>query len=195
MTDDVQGTDMSAGQKVTENRGIAAGLRQSGVPEFVFTTTLVKESQPELREMIATSAYRHNGQLYGFYLFTQRTTSVTMARRVFYLIAKELFLSGVTVYCTSLADLNDTLGDGEYTSASAGVHSAEVVFVTDFYEDGSACPLDPAEASRVRAWVRSKFERGQAVSFLGDMPLDRCSAWWPSSFLRFIAEHTLPKQL
>lgn len=170
-------------------------MKRSGIPAFVIPTTLPKEGHPEIREMIQSGAYRHNGEMYGFYLFTQRDTSVTKARRVFYLIAKELFLSGVKVYCVSLSDLIDAFNAEEYNGHAYACDNVDMVLLTDFYESGAPNPMTPQDSSRLRAWMRNRFEEGKAVSLLSDAPLDRCDGWWPASFLRYLAEHTISIQL
>jgi hypothetical protein len=181
--------------RAANDKSILAGLKQSGIPEFVYTTTLVKEGKADIREVIASKGYQHNGQLYGFYVFTQRNSSVTKARRVFYLIAKEMFLSGVTVYCVSMPNLVAALNANDYSVAANAIDNVQMVFVTDFFEDDAICPLSPGDAGRVRSWVRDKFEVGGAVSFLSDASLERCGAWWSNAFLRFLSEHTISNQL
>jgi hypothetical protein len=181
--------------RAANDKSILAGLKQSGIPEFVYATTLVKEGRADIREIISTKGYQHNGQLYGFYVFTQRNSSVTKARRVFYLIAKEMFLSGVTVYCISMPNLVAALNASDYSVAANAIDNVQMVFVTDFFEDEAICPLTPTDAGRVRSWVRDKFELGGAVSLLSDASLERCGAWWSNAFLRFLSEHTSSNQL
>lgn len=177
------------------DRSIAVGLKMSRIPEFVFPTTLVKEGQQPLREIVANKTYRHNGQLYGFFLYANRDGSVTKARRIFYLVAKEMFLSGNTVYCLSMSDLVAALTTNDYSTDSAAIDNVQTVFVTDFFEDATVSPMSPQEAGIVRAWVRRKFEGGGAVSFLSDADIMNCKSWWPESFLRFLQEHTLVHRL
>lgn len=174
---------------------IREGMKRSGIPDFVVPTTLPKEGHQDVRDLIQTRAYMHNSLMFGFYTYWQRSSSVTKARRTFYLIAKEMYLSGVKVYCTSLAGLVEALTTQDYSYEAYAMDNVDMIFVSDFYEDQAPCPLTPAESSRVRAWARAVFEDGRAVSFLGDSPPDRCGSWWPDSFMRFIAEHSLVVKL
>jgi hypothetical protein len=169
---------------------IKRGLKASGVPESVFSTTLPREHAEELREMIVTKTLVSFSEARGVYIYPKTKTNTVQARRIFYLVAKELYLSGVTVACLSLSRLVELLNSEDYVGEAVRVDRVRVVFLLDFYEEGAPFPLSPQDAAKVRAWVRSRFESGAAVSFLSDAPVDRCSAWWPVSFLGFINENS-----
>jgi hypothetical protein len=69
------------------------------------------------------------------------------------------------------------------------------VFVLDFYEGGTGFPLNAYDAAKVRSWIRSKIEGGCMVSMLSDTALDKCTDWWPASFLGFIHENDVIHEL
>lgn len=171
---------------MTKDDEIKSGLKNAGIPESVFSTTLLKEDMPLLREAIARGSLVRPASASGVYVYPLRKESTLQARRVFYTVAKELFLSGVTVYCLPLSRLIEALRSDELTGEVTRVEKARMVMVLDFYENGAGFPLDASESAHVRAWARRRFEAGKAVSFLSDSPVDQCSSWWPASFLGFI---------
>lgn len=174
---------------MTSDEEIKQGLKASGVPESVFSTTLPREGAEDLRELIVTHALVQTTSAKGVFVYNKSKTSAVQARKVFYLIAKEMYLSGTTVGCLPLSRLVEFLNADDYVGEAARIDRVRVVFLLDFYEEGASFPLSPQDAARVRAWVRSRFESGGAVSFLSDAPVDRCSGWWPMSFLGFINEN------
>ena len=171
---------------MTKDDEIKSGLRNAGIPESVFSTTLLKEELPQLREMIAGGSLVRPTSARGVYMYPKRKDSVLQTRRAFYTVAKELFLSGITVYCLPLSRLVEALRSEELTGEATRVEKARMVLILDFYENGAGFPLDASESAHVRAWARRRFEAGHGVSFLSDAPLEQCVPWWPASFLGFI---------
>lgn len=170
---------------------IRIGLRNAGVPETVLSTTLLKEQAPTLREMVADKKLIRQRSTSGLFMFPKKRDDASHARKLFYLFAKELFLSGTTVYCIPLSRLLTAITTDDMEGDAVMVEQVRMVFVLDFYEEGAQCPLDAAAAAKLRTWVRAKFEQGGAVSFLSDGPAERCSAWWPASFLGFINDNVV----
>jgi hypothetical protein len=169
---------------------ILLGLRSAGVPLKVCATTLVKEEALDLRVLVEGKALIRDEDASGIYMHPRLKTTELFgrARKLFYLVAKELFLSGHTVYCIPMFKLMETLkGDGS-EDAESRIERVRMVFVLDFYEDGAPCPYSPQDASRLRAWTRQRFEDGKAVSFLSDSNADGCTSWWPLSFTGFIKD-------
>lgn len=179
------------GVRMGNDEEIRSGLRNAGVPEFVFGTTLLKENAPTLRAMVEAKELVRPTSARGVYMHPAKPAQITQARKLFYLTAKELFLTGVTVCCIPLSRLMEALSTDDFVGEASRVERVRMVMVLDFYEDGAAFPFTPAEAAKLRAWVRNRFEAGNAVSFLSDVPLSRCSAWWPQSFLGFINDNVI----
>lgn len=176
---------------MTRDEEIKAGLKDAGVPEYVIGTTLLKENQPTLREAVASGALSRLTKMTGVFIYPAKRNSPMQSRTAFYLVAKELFLSGTSVVCLPLSRLVEALTTDEMTLEANKVDQVRMVFVLDFYEDGAHFPLSPGDAARVRTWVRKMFESGRGVSFLSDSPLERSNAWWPQSFTGFISDNTI----
>lgn len=179
------------GARMSNDEEIRAGLKNAGVPEFVFGTTLLKENAPALREMVETKTLVRPTSARGVFIHPAKPAQITQARKLFYLTAKELFLTGVTVCCIPLSRLMEALTTDDFVGEASRVERVRMVLILDFYEEGAAFPFNPSEAARLRTWVRKRFEAGNAVSFLSDVPLSRCSAWWPQSFLGFINDNVI----
>ena len=170
---------------------IRIGLKNAGIPETVFSTTLQKEGATTLREYVKEGSLLRPRSTSGIFLYPSKKDAATHARKLFYLFAKELFLSGVTVCCLPLSRLLDAINSDELVGEAIRVEQVRMVFVLDFYEDGAPFPFSPTDAAKLRSWVRARFEAGNAVSFLSDATIDRCSLWWPSSFLGFISDNVV----
>lgn len=176
---------------MTKDDEIRQGLRNAGVPEMVFGTTLLREEAPELRELITSQSLVRPSSARGLFLYPKAKGTTGKARKLFYLVAKELFLSGVTVFCIPLTRLMETLTSFDDINGDASrLERVRVVFILDFYEEGAGFPFSTQDAARLRAWVRQRFEAGNAVSFLSDSAPERSLPWWPQSFMGFIHDHT-----
>lgn len=176
---------------MSKDEDIRKGLRNAGITELVFGTTLLRENAPDLRELIANDGLVRQGSSKGLYLYPKVKTAVAQTRKLFYLVAKELFLYGVPVYVIPLTRLVDAINSEDIYPEAAKVESVSMVFVLDFYEEGAGFPFSTQDAARVRSWVRARFESGKAVSFLSDCGIDRCTAWWPQSFMGFITDNVV----
>lgn len=175
---------------MTRDEEIRLGLRNAGVPEYAFSTTLVKENQSKLREFITERILTKKG----LFLYSKPKLAA-QARKSFYLVAKELFLSGTTVCCIPLSRLVEALNAEDYSGDAVMIDKVRSVFLLDFYEGGTGFPLNAYDAAKVRSWIRSKIEGGGMVSMLSDTTLDKCSDWWPASFLGFIHENAIVHEL
>lgn len=170
---------------------IRLGLKAAGIPESVYSTTLVIENAQPLRDMITSRSLMRPSGATGVFVTPTKGAEAMRARRIFYLLAKELFLSGTTVCCLPATRLIEALNSDDYSGEAMLVDKVKAVFVTDFFEDGAPFPFTALDAAKIRAWVRQRYERGDAVSFLSDAPAARCTQWWPISFLGFISDHTV----
>lgn len=169
---------------------IRAGLRQAGVPDTVMRSTLVTEGLPELRSLIQDGTLRRSG----IFVFCENSRKYPAARKAFFLIAKELFLTGTTVCCLSLSKLAEAIQSDDMVGYTSLIEEVRCVMILDFYEEGAPMPLDAAVANRVRSWIRSAIERGIPVSFLADARLEACGKWWPGSFLGIIESSSIVKE-
>ena len=169
-------------------------LKQSGIPDWVIPTTLVKEKQPDLRSFFASQAYVADTGLWrGVYIHPKRPAADVQARKVFYLAAKEAALYRLQVYVTSLPRLVMALCEEEDAEVSdlSAVERVKTLWVTGFYEQGAPFPLTPWQAARLRGWVLDRYESGRPVSWLADRPLAETTAWWSGSFISMLQEHTV----
>ncbi len=170
---------------------IRQGLRAAGIPVQVYGTTLMREGQPELRELVSARRFTDPSNPMGVFLYPETRNAAMQARKVFGLIAKEVYLSGTPVAWMSLAAfLGLYAADSQDDMEKAA--QAKAVFLTDFYETGAQPPFSAQDATRLRYWVRSRVENGTSVSFLSDAPLDKASVWWPPTFLDFLRGCTIP---
>lgn len=176
---------------MTTSCEIQKGLRMAGTPEYVDHTTLAKEGAHEIRQLITDGVFAKPKQSIGLYLYPTKPASYNRCRELFYIVAKELFLSGSTVYCIPLSRLHDAITCDDITREATMVAQSRFVFVTDFYEEGAEMPLTAAESSKVRMWVKDKYEKGGAVCFLADKSPDLSTAWWPHAFVGFITGNTI----
>lgn len=176
---------------MTKDDEIRQGLRNAGVTEAVFSTTLLKEDAPALRELITSKSLVRPSSARGLFLYPSVKGNTGKARKLFYLVAKELFLSGVTVCCIPLTRLLEALTSDDLHGDASRVERVRVVFILDFYEEGAGFPFSTQDAARLRAWVRHRFEAGNAVAFLSDSAPERTLPWWPQSFTGFIHDHTV----
>ncbi len=169
------------------NEEIKQGLRNSGVPDYTFSTTLLRENAPDLRALVESDILMHATSPKGLYLFPEKGTSYTQTRKLFYLTAKELFLRGSTVFCIPLPRVAEALLSDDLVGDALKIERVRSVFVLDFYEKGAENPLTQTETSRIRTWIRARFDAGKSVSFLSDAPIDKCATWWSPSLLNFIS--------
>lgn len=180
---------------MNKDEEIREGLRNSGIPEAVFSTTLVKEGAPQLRALVTDQTLVRPASARGLFLSPKKPTDAGKARKLFYLVAKELFLSGVSVYCVPLVRLMETLKSDDMDSEAFRIDRVRMVFVLEFYEDGAGFPFSTGDAARLRSWVRFRYEAGSPISFLSDKPLAQCTGWWPQSFLGFIDDNAIAETI
>lgn len=173
------------------NNEIKMGLRMAGVASFADYTTLAKENETELRQMVTERQLVKKSGTTGIALSPKHAKDAAKVRKIFFLVAKELFLSGHTVLCASLSDVIALLKSEDITQQSVLLDTAEMLFILDFYEDGAPFPAEAAEAAMVRTLVRQRLDKNLGISVLSDAPLSKAHTWWPLSFLGIIEEHTV----
>lgn len=171
---------------------VRRSMQDAGIPDAAISTTLVREGCQNIRDHICGRGFIRSDQpgYQGIFLYPERLPHAAKARKVFYVVAKEFLLSGIPSYCISLSRLVTALGeteDGELDYFR--VTGANMVFVTEFYEQDAPFPLQPWQAGVLRSWIRNKFDSRGGVSFLSDRRLDLIQDWWPESFRHVLAEH------
>lgn len=163
---------------------IRSAIRSARIPSSVLSTTLPKEGENALRDYVLHRRYKRNSEYLGIYLYPSTLAVSAKARKAFFLVAKEMILSRVSVYCTTLSDLAKHLSY-DYDDDD-GIESADVLFIADFYEQGAPMPLDAKFSAMVRSWIRGRLEKGKGICLLADSSPNLIETWWPSSFRTII---------
>lgn len=169
---------------------IRQGLQAAGVPVQVYGTTLAKEGAQDLREMVIAKRFCDPKKPEGAFVYPERRALASQARKIFGLMAKEMYLSGASVcWLHTAAFLDSVHGDDHDPMEKA--NSAQAIFLVDFYESGAKFPFTAVEATKMRYWIRRKFEAGATVSFFSDTAFDKLTDWWSPSFLEFVRGYTI----
>jgi len=166
-----------------EQDAVTAKLRSAGVPRETFTTTLIKEKCPELRQYITDQTYKDRSIMY---------VSPMEAELPFYTMAKEMVLAGHEVYCCRLVDIHMALfkdGDDAET-VDASLDRAGVIFLNGFMDNGGRSEqfMTPYEIAYFVSWFIRQHQNGKIFVLLGSHALSFASTWWPSSFLAYITK-------
>lgn len=169
---------------------IRQGLQAAGVPVQVYSTTLAKEGATDLRTLMASGRFSDPKNPQGVFVYPETRTLAAQARKVFGLLAKEMYLSGTSVcWLHTAVFLENPYSEG-VQEIMEKANDAQAVFLVDFYEQGAKFPFSPVEATKLRYWIRRKFEAGSMVSFCSDTSFDKAAEWWPASFLEFVRGYT-----
>lgn len=180
-----------SGNDMISDEQIQKGLDNSCIPKFVCGTTLLKEEAPDLRKIVAERLLVRPTGLRGVFMHPKSKGTTEKARRLFYVLAKELHLSGISVHCIPAFRLVEHLSSQEFSVEMERVDSVKIVFILDFYEKGAPNPYSPHQSALLRTWLRERFESGKAACFLSDVPLEASAAWWADSIIGFIGDNTL----
>lgn len=171
-----------------DNDAVKKSILSVGIPASAMQTTLVREGQQALRDSVIERT--ENPSTKGYALYPSSAGAVYKTRSVFYALAKECFLSRVGVQVVSLVSLLNAITNDEYSNLYQTVSSAQMLFVTDFFEHGAPVPFSGSEGARLRAFLKAYMERGGVVGVLVDKPLASCKDWYPVSFLELLSSHT-----
>lgn len=177
---------------------IEQALRDVGIPKMAMGSTLPLRGYADLRDRIRQRSYvktGDDGSYYeGFAVHATSLESYPLARQVFFLLAKEMSLSGERVVCTDLLEIVRLLEDAEVDLKKYdALRDADMVFIMPFYE-GS--PVDNPVCTRLHnylftKWMREVFDSGKGVSvFTGTTPLPKTSSWWSQELLHLAAKRT-----
>lgn len=163
-----------------------AGLRAAGIPPTVYGTTLLKEGAPELRQVLLDHSIIPKGDApgRGVFLYPAKPKQSVRLRKLFYLIAKELYMTtGARIQCLEMMDFMRAIDFKDEDRPSDALDAARVVFLLNFYERDCLFPFTAEQTGWVRTWIRQRLEEGKTLCFLSDSCLDECIEWWPASIL------------
>jgi hypothetical protein len=183
--------EVTSQERNKNNEEIRKGMTRCGIPSSVIPTTLILEGRKDIRDLIQAKAFIKPSGSVGLFFYPSNKAQFAKARKLFFTTAKELFLSGMPLYCGTLTKIIETLRSEDYTNNAALLDNAKMVFITDFYEEGAEFPLTGSEATQMRNWVKEMFEQNKAVCFLSDTALSEIKSWWPASFISIVAEHVV----
>lgn len=155
-------------------------LRAAGIPREAIGTTLLKENRPDLR------AYIQDGQ------HEDKPIAVIVSRDLlpFYLVGKELSLSGFAVHCCELVDIHTALfsdkPDAEQIADT--LEEANVICISGFYEtEGRVAPFfTDYEQAYFRSWFMRRVNNGTKFVLQMQEGTSSASAWWSAALVRFI---------
>lgn len=169
-----------------KNTEIRAGLLSAGIPTYAHKTTLPMEGCQFLRDLVLSKeCFLEPAK--GVWLYSDSLVA-SKARRVFYTLGKELYLSGTKVACIALHEFAKSLVEYDVSEV---VDRAQMVLLLDFYERGAGKPYSDETATFMRYWIRKRFEVGKPVSFLSDTPISEVADWWPPSLVGFLQDRTI----
>lgn len=156
-------------------------LREAGVPREAIATTLVKEKYPKLRAYIQDKRYEDR----------PICAIASTDPMPFYLVAKEMALSGFSVYCCELVDIHTALFTERESAEQINdtLENVQVICISGFYETtGHTGQFFTAyEAAYFRSWFMRKVYAGVKFVLLADHPVDCSGEWWSGGLLRFIS--------
>ena len=172
---------------MTENDDIKNSILSSGIPSLAIATTLPKEGADVLRKWVQERQFdKAEGGSIGAFLHPRIPSATNQTRRVFHVLAKEMVLSGVSVYSLPLERLVTGMTADYDNEDFERADVADVTFVTDFYERGASFPLQPWQAGAFRSWAKRKIENEKTVCLLSEGIWKEAQAWWTPSFLGFL---------
>lgn len=166
-----------------DNEAIIAKLRSAGIPRDAFTTTLMKEKHPALRQYVEEKEYKEKSILY---LYSNN------ADLPLYLVAKEIALGGNAVQCCRLVDIHTALfkESEEADTISALLDAAEFIAIDGFCDQGGRSEpfFTPYETAYFISWFIRRHQNGATFILRGSDVLSTLSDWWPSSFVGYISK-------
>lgn len=160
---------------------LLASMRRAGIPKEALATTLAKEGLMPLRHYVMREVH------------TDKTLLYLQARDElpFYLVAKELVLSGKKVACLRLVDIHTALFSDkpEADEISALLEESDAIAVGAFVDKGGrSMPfLTPYECAYFVSWFIRNHQNGKVFVLQGSSSLGDAIDWWPESFIRYIS--------
>lgn len=168
-----------------EGEALVTKLKSSGIPREALSTTLAAQKYPELRSYIENKDY-------------SETPILVIAKcnpLAFYLSAKEMALSGFSVFCGELVDIHTAMfaERDDIDKLRNTIKEASVIAISGFYEDtGSVAPFfSPYESAYFRSWFMRRVNNGTKFILLTDKSIVDCESWWSGRLVKFIMSHCL----
>lgn len=163
-----------------------------GIPQSALSTTLLLQGEAKLRTYVLQREWEKKGDGRALFLHPTTPKARTHALKVFHVLAKEFVLMGADIHFITLTRLmRNVLSDTEdYDDDLAyRIDNAEAVFVSGFQDN--AFPKNPHTDDQIfefYEWLNDFWVRGRLVYFFADATVQRCTAWWDTTFLAQIEE-------
>ena len=175
------------------NEQIKESLRYAGIPREVFSTTLMLQGLDAMRGFVVSKAYEQSKVICVHKEASHLLEYSTKLDLAFYLLAKEMVLAGVSVYCCSLAEVHSAFFDIDMPGAEdTAVRLREedtFIGIRGFHDfGGNVTPfLTPKEVAFIGSWIiRKQQADAGGVILQTALPLMDCEAWWPTSLLGYL---------
>lgn len=172
---------------------VKSRLRLAGIPSDTFATTLVKEGLVDLRQYVVAGGHTDKRIAY---LYPQISRTSVYSHKLdlgFYLLAKELVLSGKRVFCCNLVDIHTALfketEEAEMLDERLGpVGKNEFIAIRGFHDLHGKVEqfMTPYEAAYFSSWLIRRHQDGGGFILQGAAPLMEAVDWWPASFLGYM---------
>ena len=176
---------------------VIAKLRAAGVPREAFSTTLAKEGMDDIRAYVTGREEDAKRMLYLYQTQTRSTLYSEKAELAFFLLAKELVLSGEDVFCCDLVNVHTALfkDDDEATEFYSRLDNINSGFIAirHFHDKGGKVEqfMTPYESAYFASWLIRKFQDGVGFILLGGAPIMEAVDWWPASFLGYLRSRSI----
>lgn len=176
---------------------VIAKLRAAGVPREAFSTTLAKEEMGDIRVYVTGRGEDAKRIVYLYQNQTRATLYSEKAELGFYLLAKELVLSGEDVFCCDLVNVHSALfkdddDSTEFYNRILGITSGFIA-IRHFHDKGGKVEqfMTPYESAFFASWLIRKFQDGVGFILLGGAPIMEAADWWPASFLGYLRSRSI----
>jgi len=179
------------------NEQIKAQLRNAGVPREAFNTTLVKEDMADLRAYVTERTPDSKRILYLHQAPSRTSQYSDKAELAFFLLAKELVLSGESVFCCDLVDVHTALfkeNEEAYAIAPRLYDSnSGFIAIRHFHDKGGKVEqfMTPYESAYFASWLIRRYQDGVGFILLGGSPIMEAVDWWPASFLGYLRSRAI----
>lgn len=159
-------------------------MNAAGVPMEARTTTTAKEGMVEIRAYVQGRMHQEKPALYIRPKSSRSGANLPRAELGFYLAAKEMILSGLSVAIADLVELRDIVrGNSDDDAKIAQVMRADIVAIRYFYNAGgnTPCFMSPDDVAYLASWIDKRMYAGEPLILLSaDLPI-AAEAWWPQS--------------
>lgn len=170
------------------SKELKAALKRAGIPSSYITTTLPREGHQELRSWIDNEVFIHEAGIKGVTFISATPATFSKARRVFFVFAKEMVISGYSVVVHDMVSVLE-LSQTPVVSAKNLRSGYDFIFIPDFAEGGASAPFDGETALKVRTFLRKLIDYGVGICTLSDRP-QAAGQWYPDSLLALMSENS-----